>query len=243
MKIAIVEDNLKWMDRISDSINNFFQDDAVEIEIDKYQDAESFLNVKKEYEIVCMDVELKNQNGEKADGMDGIEALQHYKKVFPDCLAAIVTVHEDWSRKGYLAGVYRYIYKRNLKEEIQEMLQSAMPYLRMNRKMRFYVVGKENLEAVYKDVIYIETDKRNVKIHTTKGNYINNKTIGDWEEELGEEGFYRLQKSYLVNLKWVDQIETKKALLYNGERIPISSKKKDELWTKLLEWRLGRKSE
>lgn len=239
MKIAIVEDSQKWMDRICNSINNFFQKD-IQVEIDKYYDAESFLDAKKEYEIVYMDVELKG--ADDRGSMDGIETLQQYKKIFPDTMAAIVTVHEEWWRRGYEAEAYRYICKSNLQKEVQEMLQSVMPYLQMHRKMKFYVVGADNLEIAYKDVIYIETNKRNVKIHTAKGNYINNRTISAWEEELKTKGFYRVQKSYLVNLKWVDQIEIKTVLLYNGERVSLSQKKKGDIWLKLNEWRFQRKN-
>ena len=234
MKIAIVEDNQIWMDRIWASVNNFFQDSTIEVTIDKYYDAGSFLDAKNEYEIIYMDVELK--------GVDGIEVLQHYKKAFPDAIVAIVTVHEEWWRRGYEAEAYRYICKSNLKREVQEMLQSVMPYLQMHQKMRFYVVGADDLEIAYKDVIYIETNKRNVKIHTTKGNYINNRTISAWEEELKTKGFYRVQKAYLVNLKWVDQIEIKTVMLYNGERIPLSKTKKGDIWLLLNEWRFQRKN-
>lgn len=71
MKIAIVEDTFQWMDKIQDSVNNFFQDEAIEVEIDKYYDAESFLDAKKEYEIVYLDIELSSTRG----SMNGIEAL------------------------------------------------------------------------------------------------------------------------------------------------------------------------
>ncbi len=71
MKIAIVEDTFQWMDKIQDSVNNFFQDKAIEVEIDKYYDAESFLDAKKEYEIVYLDIELSSTRG----SMNGIEAL------------------------------------------------------------------------------------------------------------------------------------------------------------------------
>lgn len=71
MKIAIVEDTFQWMDKIQDSVNNFFQDKAIEVEIDKYYDAKSFLDAKKEYEIVYLDIELSSTRG----SMNGIEAL------------------------------------------------------------------------------------------------------------------------------------------------------------------------
>lgn len=119
IKIAIVEDTFQWMDKIQDSVNNFFQDKAIEVEIDKYYDAESFLDAKKEYEIVYLDIELSSTRG----SMNGIEALWRYKQVFPNIIAALVTVHEKEVRKGYFVGAYRYIYKRNLEEEIQEMLE------------------------------------------------------------------------------------------------------------------------
>lgn len=127
MKVAIVEDNLEWMDKIWDSVNNFFQDNTIEVEIDKYYNAESFLDAKKNYEIVYMDIELKEKDKNKkcSDNMGGLEALQNYQAVYSDCLVVIVTVHEEWCQKGYQVNVYRYIYKRNLQEELQEIIPSC----------------------------------------------------------------------------------------------------------------------
>lgn len=238
MKIAIVEDTFKWMDKIEDSVNHFFQDKTIEVEIDKYHDAESFLDAKKEYEIVYLDIELSRTNG----SMNGMEALGRYKQIFPNSIAALVTVHEEEARKGYFVGAYRYIYKRNLEEEIQEMLESAMPRLHMSRKIKFYVVGKKEIEIACKDVIYIETHNRNVIVHTTKENYINNKTLKEWEGLLGQENSYMPHKSYLLNLRWVERIGEKEVLLYNGEKVLLSVKRKKEMQIKFMEWHLGEKN-
>lgn len=238
MKIAIVEDTFKWMDKIEDSVNHFFQDKTIEVEIDKYYDAESFLDAKKEYEIVYLDIELSRTNG----SMNGMEALGRYKQIFPNSIAALVTVHEEAVHEGYFVEAYRYIYKRNLEDEIQEMLKMAIHRLDMSKKIKFYVVGKKEIEIARKNVIYIETYRRNVIVHTTKGNYINNETLKKWEQLLGQENCFMPHKSYLVNMKWVEKIGEKAVLLYNEEEVLLSSKRKKEIQIKFMEWHLGEKN-
>ena len=63
-------------------------------------------------------------------------------------------------------------------------------------------------------------------------------------ERLEEDGFYRSNKSILVNLDWVEKVSSdgmetaKKIFLKNGKKVSLGVKKKKELMMKLYEWRL-----
>ena len=224
-----MEDNQKWISIIQESVKGFFQND---VRVDTYFNAEAFLDAGTEYQIVYMDVELQ--------GMDGFEALQRYKTIFPDSLAVIVTAHEELCQKGYKVRAFRYLYKRNFEQESLEMLQSAMLVLHKYEKIRFRIVGQPELKISCKDVIFFETYGRNVQIHTTKGCYVSSEKITNLEERMEKEGFYRAHKSYLVNFEWVQHMGVKEIVLRNGEKIPISAKKKEDMWFKMNNWRFDR---
>ena len=67
MRIAVVEDNKDWADRIQELIWQQWN-----IESEYYADAEEFLNEKIQYQVVFMDIKLPH--------MDGLQATEFYKK-------------------------------------------------------------------------------------------------------------------------------------------------------------------
>ena len=234
MNIAIVEDTKNWADDIKRETAKFLKEICEHIEI--YDSGEQFIKDMREYSIVFMDIELQE--------MDGFAAARQYKLEFPESLIIIVTTHQEYYKEGYKIEAFRYLDKRNLKEELNEALEHAMIKLRKYRKIELPVINRGIVTVAYKDIIYIETDKRRVKFHTSKGEYISSEKIVNLTKTLEKEGFYRCHKSYLVNLDWVTEIindipsaEILKLVLKNGEKITLGIKKKKEMWLKLNEWR------
>ncbi|MCD7760703.1 MAG: LytTR family transcriptional regulator [Clostridiales bacterium] len=57
----------------------------------------------------------------------------------------------------------------------------------------------------------------------------------DLEEALSPKGFLRIHKGYLVNYKFIRRLENTEAVLTNGERIPLSRRRVQEIRTRYLE--------
>ena len=73
------------------------------------------------------------------------------------------------------------------------------------RRIAISTEGKTIFEEIG-NIVYIETYNRGCMIHTVKNDYFEGKTIGEFEKKLGEMGFYRSQKSYLVNINKVKEL-------------------------------------
>jgi DNA-binding LytR/AlgR family response regulator len=55
-------------------------------------------------------------------------------------------------------------------------------------------------------IVYIETDNRSCIIHTTNGDFTENLSLGEYERRLSGHRFFRIHKSYIVNLEQVQEI-------------------------------------
>ena len=80
------------------------------------------------------------------------------------------------------------------------------------KKIELNVVNFGKIKILIKDILYIETYKRNVIVHTKKDDYECRDNIGKLEERLMPEGFYRTHKCYIVNhdeIKSVSSINKK----------------------------------
>lgn len=226
MNIAIVEDAKEWTEKMKNVIQQTLKKEQTEIEI--YSSAEEFLETGKEYQIVFMDIYL--------NGISGLEATIEYKSQFSKSIVMIVTSYKEYCREGYKVDAFRFIEKDNLKEEMQEGLEHALTKLRRYQTIEVHVPKQGKVMLVYKDIIYIETIKQERKVifHTTKQDYTAEEKITELTKRLEEDGFYRSNKSVLVNLDWVEKVSSdgieaaKKIFLKNGKKVSLGVKKRKE---------------
>lgn len=78
-----------------------------------------------------------------------------------------------------------------------------------------------------KDVMYLEAYDDYVKVHTSEKKYLKKKTLTYYEKTLDKQQFVRIHRSFIINLMELTGIEpfeknSYRAILKNGERIPIS---------------------
>lgn len=81
------------------------------------------------------------------------------------------------------------------------------------------------------DVAYFEANVNYTIIHYYQGkNKIVATTIGQIHERIGEEcGFIRPNRSYLINLQFVDNYQLGELLLHNNMKVNISRRRKKRL--------------
>lgn len=225
MRIAIVDDEKQWRDVALNEIKLYFQKN--QISIDTYTCGEHLIQQQKDYDIVFLDVELK--------GLDGFETAMNYQENHPDCIVIMLTTHTELSRLGYKINAFRYIDKINISNEIPEALSAADKLLERNQTIKIRVVNLGDVSLVLKDILYVETEKRNIKVHTRTQDYISSESISYMEAQLEPYGFYRCHKSYIVSLDAVKSFDHKDVNMVDGSSAMVSARKYTELKQKYLE--------
>ncbi len=74
------------------------------------------------------------------------------------------------------------------------------------------------------EILYVESKKRKVDIHTLQECFTVYATMRHMEEQLGED-FYRCHRGYLVNMAYVKEYETDIIHLKNGETVYMARDK------------------
>lgn len=224
MRIAIVDDEKDWRNRAFDMVDKYCSENNC---IDLYESGIEFLRAKKEYDIVLMDIEMPI--------MDGFKTIEIYKKDFVDSIVIILTTHTDCARRGYLVDAFRYVDKINMEEELKEAIDKIR---NINKNNNYSLVGVDNKiikKILVRDILYIETEGRNSKIHTLNGEYRNDRRINDLEKELSGYGFFRCHKSFLINLNMVEMIDKQFVYFGNKKKAYISVRKYVETKRKYIE--------
>ncbi len=225
MKIAIVDDELFWRESVLKMTKSHYSD--IEVDIDVFESGVHFLKAKKFYDIVIMDIEMP--------GIDGFDTIMEYRKEYGKVIAIILTTHMEISHKGYLVNAFRYVNKEKIKVELEEAFHASEHLLAVNNAVLLNVVGLKPIRVVVKDILFIETRKRNVIVHTEEKEYECSNSISSLEKSLSDCGFYRSHKSFLVNLDRIKNFDKKNIYFSNNQIAFLSTHKYAEFKMKYSE--------
>lgn len=223
MKIAIVDDEKCWRDKVEKTIRGFYKEDT---EISVFESGVEYLNGEEQYDITFMDIEMPD-----VDGFDTIAKAREYNA---NGIYIILTTHTEMSRKGYMVNAFRYIDKINLQEELEEALKSVDILIGRNDKLEVNVIEEGVREITLKNIIYIETEKHYLLLHTRQGVKRCSNSLLEIQNMLRDKPFYRCHHAYIVNLDEIKKIQDTDIHMSNGDKLYVSIRRKAEFKQKYL---------
>jgi two-component system LytT family response regulator len=127
------------------------------------------------------------------------------------------------------------------KQMVQQDLSTQLQVLDENLKSNDATRGKKIIlrtsDTIHllkvSDITYCESDISYTQFYLADGRKILvSRTLREYEDMLKEFGFFRVHKSFLVNLFAISKFEKADGgylVMENNDRVPVSSRKKDEL--------------
>ena len=105
----------------------------------------------------------------------------------------------------------------------------------------FFVKCGQKYERIYfRDILYIEALQNYVTIFTLKGKYITLLPLKNVEQNLSNQSFIRVHKSFIVSISKIEAIENNEIILQSA-RIPISRNYRDHVIEHVVNDKLWRK--
>ena len=142
---------------------------------------------------------------------------------------AIDYLLKPFSQERFDKAIAKWIEQRS--ENINEkntsgLLESAS--LSPSQSQRIVVKNGSKIKIIpVHDVLYLEAADDYVKIHTTEGYFLKNKTMNHFEKVLDPNQFARSHRSYIVNVQQITRIDPYEkdnhvAILRSGAKVPVS---------------------
>ena len=216
MRIAICDDEEKFrvqeknlIDRVSASMD---------IVVDTYAEGKKLLERfdTLPYNLVFLDIEMP--------GMDGITLAREIRKRSTETQIVFLTGHVEYAIEGYEVNALRYLTKPVQEEKVKEVLRYVLDASVSGKQLILREEG-EDLILKYADIYYMEAQNQYVMIYSEDGEHLIRASIGDFEEQLKSDGFYRIHRGYLVSLSKVKKLVKGEVIMQYGAKeisLPVS---------------------
>ncbi len=227
MKIAICDDEQIIRNEIIRLCRKFEKSLLVDFELITFSSGEDLLKYDGQIDILFLDMQMH--------GINGMETAIKIREQDQSMFIIFVTGYRSFMQEGYKVKAFRYMLKPIDEDEFMVTLAEAIKEINKNFKI---IVGKYGKTYYIKpdEIVYIEYGNRISLVRTTSGYIESNKTMNEWEEILEAGAFYRVHKSYIVNMLYVEEIDD---LIHmeNGEKVTLAVKKAGKFKKTILEFR------
>lgn len=240
MRILVVDDESRAREGIV-RVLQMEQSDRYQIaEADSLQTANQAIRSFKP-DLLLLDIHLKD-----GTGFELAEALINL-----DIPVIFITAHKDYALRAFRISAMDYLLKPVDPDELIQSVEKALQHYEKKSWMQKFSVFLEmaskpqsapkrivlrTQEAIHvvstDEIIYLEADRN----YTTfmlknRGKLLVSGSIGEYEALIGLSDFMRIHQSYLLNLRFIQSYEKASGMVItpSGDKLPVSSRKKDQL--------------
>lgn len=193
-------------------------------------EAADILQSKEQVDVLITDIQMPQING-----------IELIKSLPSPPLVIITTAHPNYAVEGFELDVIDYLMKPLSFERFFKAINKCNAILESNKIMsrQTTTINKNHLfvkdgyklsKILFDDILYVEGLKDYIKIVTKDKNVITYMRMKSIEESLPHDSFFRVHKSYIINLSAIKSITGNSIEITNAaDTIVISKQNKGEL--------------
>ena len=214
IKIGICDEDVTFTKKLYDTINTImFSIDEWTTQI--FHNSREIIQAIEENTFDCQLLFMDIMIGE---GLNTVRYIFEHE-VNTDLI--FITASKDYVYESYHYHTFAYLLKPVTATDISTELQRYLKELDVSPKFLSLTSGGTRHKIPIHSILYIESNRHKVIIHTTKEDYECYRKLSELEETLKEDGFLRCHQSFLVSMQHVTD-STLTHLNIADVEIPIS---------------------
>lgn len=209
MRVAVIDDDQGFSEKLQDMVGAFFKKKDEEIQMVLFINGLSLLNELEEsrnYDIYFLDVEMP---GLFSDRLDGIELAGRIRGRDKGACIVFITNYEKYALPSYKVRAYDFILKKEWQQRLPLLLEQIWEEkldARRRQKREQYVIRNDNESHAFQldDVMYLTKDKKYTCFHCVKKEeYRERNTLDVISQRLPADRFIFIDRSCIINMKYV----------------------------------------
>lgn len=228
MNIAIVDDDQKEIDTLSDTLKEYAALGKTALTINVFHSAQEILAAYRPYAYtaIFMDIYM--------DGKTGIEAAQEILSLDRRAIIIFLTSSDEHMPQAFSMHAYDYIGKPAKKGRLFKVMDDVLlrkselessPTLTIN-------CDRNTVSLPYRDIVYVRTADHNYLeiMDEAKNTYITRLTFSKVADTLAKDRrFLLIIRGIIVNMEYIHKLSGDICYLKNGVQLPINIRNAKEL--------------
>lgn len=219
MRICIIDDDNLMCQEIEKRIQKRYGNNLCEIVL--FNEEEQFVKFAKEnsVDVIFVDVKLKEKNG--------IDTAKKVRAFCPQVITVYISAFPQFVFQSFETEPLNYLLKPIDNNEFNTTLDRVIDkynsyHQAIAIKNRYDIT---NIEII--DICYIEGYNRKITYHLINGEkmYVRGNLTKAFAQ-VEKLDFVRCHQGFIVNMKYIKSFDEDEIVLVNGERVPISVRKK-----------------
>lgn len=239
MNVAIIDDSPKDLTQAVDYFTNYINKNHIELsynlKIKSYSDALDFIknNLSEKFDLVISDIYMKEING--------IQLAQFIREKDAECEIIFLTNSDEFLMEGYQVFAAGYFIKPIIDhaEEFHRTFNFIYPkLLKKHQEIKIPLAKNDFVTIPYSNIYYCEIRERHQLCFVTKHEtYTTKMSFEDCQKWLMTDSrFLECYYRIIVNMEHIISLNGNDFWLENGERIPISLRRRNESRRKYMQY-------
>jgi two-component system LytT family response regulator len=238
MKALIVDDEAHARSLLSNTIKEHCKGVEIIAEAENVKEAVKLIN-KNNIELVFLDIEMPNENG--------FALFEYFDK--PNFVTIFCTAYSEYAIQAFEVSAVDYLLKPVTISKLQDAIEKAIKVKGQNQILQSVNTLRENITVNQLQkialplndglifikidaILYFEADGSYTHVITSNEKYMVCKKIKEFHELLANDSrFYRVHRSYLINIQQIKKYSKKDGatlVFENNKVIPVAREKKNE---------------
>ncbi len=241
IRIILCDDNQVFLESLRVAIRAILKKNKTESVIHTFASAEAIpASLLPIADIFFLDIDFVDKK------YTGIDIAKKVRNVNETAVIIFVTNYIEYAPEGYEVQAFRYVLKSEVHSKLERFLQQALEKLQVVQETIILNISGETIVLPLADILYIESQAHTAVIYTQVPGTSKSKeyklyaTLTSLERQLESQGFLRIQKSFLVNMRRIQKYQCTEAILDTGKALKVSQKSYAEQKKKYLLWKGGK---
>ncbi len=217
IKCVIIDDNIKELNTIESVLSTLTYGTEYSVMIDSFSFFAQF-DLGEKYNLYILDIDMPD--------ISGFQIARKIYNRYPDATIIFCTNHEDLVFDSFKLDAFYFVRKSFLSEDLTAAMQK---FIRNYTNDNTYYVLRTRTEITkipYQNILYFEVSGNDLFIRMSDGTeYLERRSISSILDLIPKNTFIRIDKNFLINLKFVTGISDNNLFLTTGKKFTIPKAK------------------
>jgi two-component system response regulator LytT len=215
MKIAMLDSYYEGIVEYSKKIGMQLKKYNEEYSIDLYSNVKNLDKNITRYDVVFMGIQMPEMNG--------ISYAESIRERGLDLIIVFLSDQDNYVWKCFNVNAAYFIRKKFFDQEIEDAIQRIIKLIKKKQDHAIFIQsGKQIIQFDLSEIIYIEAQRKKQRFVCVNRDVEVNSVFSKLQEELGEKGFLKTHRSYLVNYRNIFKLKPNSVITSNGVKLPVS---------------------